>query len=35
MKISKKENVLQTIDDKKLTLTKKLSLTEGKNWHFI
>ena len=34
MKNSKKENVLQTVDDKKLTLTKKLSLTEGKKFAF-
>lgn len=34
MKISKKENVLQTVVDKKLTLTKKLSLTEGKKLAF-
>jgi uncharacterized protein (TIGR02231 family) len=34
MKNSKKENVLQTVDDKKLTLTKKLSLAEGKKFAF-
>lgn len=34
MKNSKKENLLQTVDDKKLTLTKKLSLAEGKKFAF-
>ncbi len=34
MKNSKKENVLQTVDNKKLTLTKKLSLAEGKKFAF-
>lgn len=34
MKNSKKENVLQTVDDKKLTLTKKLSIAEGKKFAF-